>query len=110
MIRRFSIVLDPNSLAPLYIGADAEAAKQLIRQRKNSGEAVAGWINVRPEKRFTPSIKAESEEPSVEVIEPEETDEPEIDVESLIEIASGDGRKPEVKEARKTLDELGIEY
>jgi hypothetical protein len=45
----------------------------------------------------------ETPEPEIEEVE-------EIDIEELKEIASGDGRKPEVKEARKTLDELGIEY
>jgi hypothetical protein len=55
MIRRYSIVVDPSNASVLYCGADAEKAKELIRSRKSDGKAVAGWINIRPEKRFTPS-------------------------------------------------------
>lgn len=111
MIRRYSIVLNPADLAPLYIGAEAEEAKQLIRQRKAEGLPVVGWINVRPEKRFVPTLKASTpvDVTPDECID-EDIDEANPEIESLLEIAKGDARKKEVKEAREKLDELGVEY
>jgi hypothetical protein len=53
--------------------------------------------------------------PAVEITEPEPDETAEEaaesdEIETLITIAKGDGRKAEVKEAREKLDELGVAY
>jgi hypothetical protein len=114
MSNRFSIVIDPSNASPLYIGGDAEKAKSIIKSRKADGEAVAGWINIRPEKRFLPP--AVNIQPAIQESdnEPDVIDELVVisndEIEELVSLAQGDGRKKDVQDARSKLDDLGIEY
>jgi hypothetical protein len=58
-------------------------------------------------------VSPEESDPPVIDDEPE-ADDPapadEIDISDLIEQAQGDGRKQETKDARRKLDEMGVEY
>ncbi len=107
------------------IGAYSEIKKQ-FRALRDSGnpekfDRIAIWKKLQGEVSKFDFLKAArkaqiaklNKEFEPVAYTPDPQDEQEVapdDYSDLIQIASGDGRKPEVKEARKTLDELGIKY